>query len=392
MKTTYALLTAFPIFAMLACSAPPDSSGSGEEELSQQRKPKPTKASLGALIFADNRLSEPPGQSCATCHAQSHGFADPRPTSTSEGAVSGRFGVRNSPSIAYASFISPLSASGEGSGYGGGLFWDGRAATLQAQAVGPLLNPLEMNNADTTAIQAKLKAAAYASQILVLYGSHALDTPDAAMAALADAIAAFETTGIQHRFTSKYDAYLAGTASLTAAEKSGLDLFESPKTGPCTNGVPPCGCAQCHLDKRKADGSPPLFTDFGYDNIGIPKNTSNPFYALPPELNPGGPGYIDNGLGAVVHNPRQFAHFKAPTLRNVAVTAPYGHNGYFANLKAIVHFYNTRDIPGAWPPPESTFNINQTGLGNLGLTSGDEDDLVTFMNTLTDGYSSTGGP
>jgi cytochrome c peroxidase len=129
-----------------------------------------------------------------------------------------------------------------------------------------------------------------------------------------------------------------------------------------------------------------MFTDFGYDNIGVPRNTANPFYSLPPSLNPGGPNFVDNGLGAVVHNPRQFAHFKAPSLRNVALTAPYAHNGYFADLKSIVHFYNTRDVDGAWPAPEQPFNMNRTGLGNLGLTSQDEDDIVAFLGTLTDGF------
>jgi cytochrome c peroxidase len=301
--------------------------------------------------------------------------------------VAGRFGVRNSPGIVYASFIPPLSASGDENGYGGGLFWDGRARTLQAQASGPLLNPLEMNNPDKATIQRKLQAASYASQFLDLYGTTALDDPDTALNNLTDAVAAFETTGIQGRFTSKYDAYLAGKATLTDSEQRGLALFEDKKTGPCTAGQPPCGCAQCHLDKPQADGSPPLFTDFGYDNIGIPKNLDNPFYTLPPDLNPSGANYLDNGLGAVIHNPRMFAHFKAPTLRNVAVTAPYGHNGYFADLKSIVHFYNTRDVPGEWPAPESTFNMNTTGLGNLQLTSQEEDDLVTFLGTLTDGYS-----
>jgi cytochrome c peroxidase len=203
-------------------------------------------------------------------------------------------------------------------------------------------------------------------------------------AALTDVIATFETTGMTTRFTSKYDAFLAGKVKLTDAEAQGLAFFESEKTGPCTNGAPPCGCAQCHLDKLSADGTPPLFTDFGYDNLGIPKNPNNPFYTLPPDLNPDGAKFNDFALGWWIHNPRDYGHFKASTLRNVAVTAPYGHNGYFPDLKSIVHFYNTRDVPGTWPPPESTFNMNKTALGNMGLTSDEEDLLVTFMGTLTD--------
>jgi cytochrome c peroxidase len=395
MKIGNALVLLVPLalgsaLSLFGCSGGAGEQGlaQGDDALSDQSKPKPTKASLGALIFADTNLSEPPGQACATCHVASSAFADPRPGPTSAGAVAGRFGFRNTPSITYSSFTPKLGPAGPGEngGFLGGLFWDGRAATLQAQASGPLLNKLEMNNPDTATIQGKLKAASYASQIRTLYGKTALDTADKAMSALTDAIAAFETTGMPNRFTSKYDAYLAGTATLTAAEARGLALFESEKTGPCTNGAPPCGCAQCHLDKPGADGSPPLFTDFGYDNIGIPKNPDNPYYTLPPDLNPDGANFNDFALGWQIHNPKQWGHFKAPSIRNVALTAPYGHNGYFADLKAIVHFYNTRDLPGAYPPPESDFFLNTTGLGNLGLTSSDEDDLVTFFGTLTDGF------
>ncbi len=97
-------------------------------------------------------------------------------------------------------------------------------------------------------------------------------------------------------------------------------------------------------------------------------------------------GYPDLGLGKIVNNPAQNGKFKVMTLRNIALTAPYSHNGYFNTLKNIVHFYNTRDIPGMWPPPDLAENINSTELGNLGLTPEEEDDIVAFLNTLTDGY------
>src|SRR6185295_17592440 len=119
-------------------------------------------------IFADTNLSEPAGQSCATCHDAKHSFADGRGTSTSEGAIAGRFGVRNTPSIVYAAFVPPLlPASGE-VGYMGGMFWDGRADTLQDQATGPLLNPLEMNNTSAAMILTKLKASSYAQQFITV--------------------------------------------------------------------------------------------------------------------------------------------------------------------------------------------------------------------------------
>jgi cytochrome c peroxidase len=348
--------------------------------------PTPTKASLGEIIFQDRNMSEPAGQACASCHDPAHGYADPRRTYTSQGAIRGRFGVRNAPTITYASFSPKLTRAGDEGGYSGGQFWDGRVSTLEDQAKGPLLNPLEMNNPDTATIQKKLQHAWYAADFRKVFGADALDDADTALQHLAEAVAEFERTGIKNRFTSKYDAFLAGKATLSAAERNGLSLFEDARTGPCTvGGGPPCGCANCHLDQPSADGSAPLFTDFGYDNIGIPKNTKNPFYSLPASLNPGGASFVDNGLGWV-HNPRQFGHFKAPTLRNVALTAPYGHNGYFPDLKSIVHFYNTRDLPGAWDAPEQPFGMNATGLGKLGLTSSEEDDLVAFLHTLTDGY------
>ncbi len=393
MKATLALL--FSLFAcvvLASCASfSVDSTGPSADDLSVARKKHvlpATKAALGALLFADTTLSEPAGQSCASCHDAAHGRADPRGTSTSEGVIPGRFGLRNAPSITYASFVPVLDPSGDETGYGGGLFWDGRVSTLQDQARAPLLNPLEMNNPDAATILGKLQRTTYAAAFTALYGTGALDEADAAVAHLVDAIAAFEMA-LPGRFTSKYDALLAGTATLSDAEQRGFALFEDKKTGPCTppNDAPPCGCAQCHLDKPHADGSPPLFTDFGYDNIGIPKNTANPYYGLPPDLNPGGADVIDNGLGAIIHNPRQFGHFKAPSLRNVARTAPYGHNGYFADLKAIVHFYNTRDVRGTWADPEQSFNMNLTGLGNLGLSDQDESDLVTFLGTLSDGYA-----
>jgi cytochrome c peroxidase len=384
------LLMACALVGAVACSATTSETATTSAADTQ---PSPvTKESLGALIFADMNLSEPAGQSCATCHDAQHGFADGRGTSTSEGAIAGRFGVRNAPSIAYASFVPPLlPASGE-AGYIGGMFWDGRVDTLQDQATGPLLNPLEMNNADGAMIVRKLKASSYAQQFITIYGQGALDDTDTALANLADAVSAYETqlAGFT-RFSSKYDAQLAGKATFTPEEARGFALFEDKKTGPCTpqhdgSMAPPCGCAQCHLDKPQDDGTPPMFTDFGYDNIGIPKNTANPFYQLPPSLNPGGASFIDEGLSAAVPNPTQKGHFKAPSIRNVALTAPYGHNGYFATLKDIVHFYNTRDVAGAWPPPEEPNQMNATGLGNLGLTDQEESDLVAFLGTLSDGY------
>jgi cytochrome c peroxidase len=178
MTSTSALVTGVALALALAgllsaCTAASDDDAAPRAddlstEAAERRKPSPPlskKAALGALLFADTSLSEPPGQSCATCHDPRHAFADPRRGSTSEGAVKGRFGVRNTPSIVYASFAPELLPSGDESGYAGGLFWDGRVSTLEEQAVGPLLNPIEMNNPDKAAIQKKLARASYAAQL-----------------------------------------------------------------------------------------------------------------------------------------------------------------------------------------------------------------------------------
>jgi cytochrome c peroxidase len=359
-----------------ACSAETDLRGT--DGTHQKVTALVSAMAVGEQLFFDASLSEPAGQACATCHDPTHAFADSRGTATSEGAVAGRFGGRNAPSIVYASFVQPLHAAGDETGYTGGLFWDGRARTLEDQAGGPLLNPLEMNNADRAAVVQKIETSAYANDFRAVFGDTIFNDTDQAFSAAMHAIAEYERTGIAGRFSSKYDAFLAGKATLSDAETRGLAIFEDTKRG---------NCASCHLDKPSADGTAPLFTDFGYDNLGIPKNESNPFYALPATLNPDGAAYVDNGLGGSAHNPRQFGKFKAPSLRNVALTAPYGHNGYFADLRSIVRFYNDRDVPSAgWSASEVDAGKNTTDMGNLGLSDADIDDLVAFLLTLTDGF------
>ena len=129
-----------------------------------------------------------------------------------------------------------------------------------------------------------------------------------------------------------------------------------------------------------------MFTDFTYDNLGTPRNPENPFYSLPTELNPDGYAYVDLGLGKTVNDPAQNGKFRVPTLRNVAVTPPYMHNGVFKTLFSVVAFYNTRDVAD-WPAPEVNVNVNRDELGNLGLSSQEVEDLVAFLRTLTDGWN-----
>jgi cytochrome c peroxidase len=281
----------------------------------------------------------------------------------------------------YAAYIPPLAFDEEEGLWVGGLFWDGRAASLVEQAKGPPLNPLEMANPDAEAVVAAIRAAAYRDQFLEVYGDGALDDADQGYDHMADAIATYEKTSEFSPFNSKYDLYLAGEVDLAAKELLGLALFEDEEKG---------NCAACHISSPGPDGSPPLFTDFTYDNLGTPKNPENPFYLLSREFNPDGVDFVDLGLGPIVGDPELNGFFRVPTLRNVALTPPYMHNGVFHTLYQVVSFYNSRDV-GPWPAPEVVTNVNREELGDLALTPEEMESIVAFMKTLTDGYGTGGG-
>ena len=337
------------------------------------------KERLGKLAFFDPNLSTPPGQSCATCHSPDAGFGDPgQQLPVSRGAHPDRFGNRNDLTAAYAAFIPPRRFDEDEDMWVGGLFWDGRAANLAEQAKGPPLNPLEMANPDIETIAEAVRTADYSDLFLQVFGQDALDDAVRAFDFLADAIAAYEATSEVSPFDSKYDLFLAGEVQLSKQELRGMVLYEMEGKG---------NCAACHSNQRGPDGSPPLFTDHTYDNLGVPKNPESPFYSLPPEFNPDGVGYVDLGLGAIVDDPDMNGMFRVPTLRNVALTPPYMHNGLFKTLYQVVAFYNSRDV-APWPPPEWPGNVNRDELGNLGLTTQETEDIVAFLNTLSDGYRS----
>ncbi len=336
-----------------------------------------TKERLGKLLFFEKNLSTPPGQDCSACHAPEIAFADPEiGLPVSKGARPGLYGNRNDMTVSYAAFVPPLHYDDEEGVWIGGLFWDGRVNTLAEQAMGPPLNPLEMANPDTLSIVEKLQALSYSDLFTEAYGSDALSHPGTAYAHMADAIEAYEKTSEVSPFSSKYDLWLKGEIELTEQEMRGLKLFEEEDKG---------NCAACHPSAPSEDGSPPLFTDFTYDNLGTPRNPENPFYSLPPELNPDGFAFIDLGLGKTVNDPAQNGKFRVPTLRNVAITTPYMHNGVFKTLFSILAFYNTRDV-AEWPAPEISETVNMEELGNLGLTNLELEDMVAFLRTLTDGW------
>ncbi len=377
--STFSSCFVLGVFGLAGCQ-PPEAEpiSEPEAELAQSSGAEfSQKEAMGKLMFFDPMLSTPPGQSCAHCHSPGAGFGDPgQLLPVSRGAHPDRFGNRNDLTAAYAAHIPPMEFDEEEGIWVGGLFWDGRAATLAEQAKGPPLNPLEMANPDAAAVVAAMRVAVYADEFKAVYGEGAFDNVDQAYDFMADAIAAYEMTEELNPFNSKYDQYLAGEVELSARELRGLALFEDEGKG---------NCAACHPSRPSPDGTPPLFTDYTYDNLGSPKNPEHPFYFLAPEFNPDGTDYVDLGLGPVVGDAALNGFFRVPTLRNVGVTGPYLHNGLFKTLYQVVAFYNSRDV-APWPAPEVPENVNIDELGNLGLTVQEMEDIVAFMLTLTDGY------
>lgn len=335
------------------------------------------KQQLGKKLFHDRNLSTPPGQACVDCHLPESGFANPNSDlPVSQGVIKDRFGNRNDLIAAYAGFSPEFHYNAEDDMYVGGMFWDGRASNLEEQAKGPFLNPLEMANPDEEAVIEKIRNSDYVDLFKEVFGDDTLQNTEKAYNMVAEAIAEYERSGELNKFNSKYDYYLEGKVALTEQEMRGLALFEDENKG---------NCSACHPSELRFDGSHPLFTDYTYDNLGVPKNAENPFYYLPEDLNPDGVNFVDLGLGGIINDPELNGKFKVPTLRNAEKTSPYLHNGIFKTLREVVVFYNTRDV-GPWPPPEVPENVNREELGNLGLTEQEADDIVAFLKTLTDDY------
>lgn len=338
-----------------------------------------TKSELGELFFNDTSFSLTRTQSCATCHNPDQAFIDTRSNSVS-GAVSlgdnnSSLGDRNTPMITYSSF-SPTFAE-RGNGFVGGQFFDGRAADLVEQAKHPFLNPVEMQMPDVASVIERINEnETYVEQLKALYGSTVFDDNDTAFTAMADAIATFESSSIFAAFDSKFDTSGRGrraTTELTDEEREGQRLFRQNR------------CTSCHRDR----GGNSLFTNFEYENIGIPKNEAVR------ALNGKQSEFVDLGLSdnPNIDDDNQDGKFKVPSLRNIAVTAPYMHNGKFQNLATVVHFYNTRDVSGAinpetglvWESAEVEDNkVAGNRVGNLGLSDAEEAAIVAFLETLTD--------
>lgn len=432
---------------------------------------------LGKQLFFDTNLSVNGQQSCASCHAPEVGFTGPDSlvnldTAVYHGAIGARFGNRKPPSAAYVGESPNLYYDASAGEWAGGMFWDGRATgailgdPLAEQAQGPFLNPLEQAMPNARFLVIKVANSNYAGLFEQVWGPGSLSLKDVngAYVRIARSIAAYERSTEVNPFSSKFDLFWDNALSagkdvthirfgsggmggggmggggmgggsadpyrwqnyrnlgLTDAELQGLAAFNDPNRA---------NCASCHSLAPGADGYP-LFTNFGYDNLGIPRNPDNPFYDMPPAWNPDGEAWVDYGLGgylqsagydAAVFEP-EMGRFKVPSLRNVdlrpsaAFVKAYGHNGYFKSLEDIIRFYAWRGLtmngglgmggsgmdcgqggmggggmgggmgsammcdPNLFPPPEVDQNL--TPMNHFNMM--DQANILAFLKTLSDGY------
>jgi len=405
------------------------------------------KETLGKQLFFDPNLSLKGNQACSSCHLPAAGWSGDDSAINAhgaayEGSVAGRFGNRKPPSAAYATPSPVLHFTKEDGAilFVGGNFWNGRATGEKLgnpaadQALGPFLNPVEQGLADGACVVFKA-CGGYAGMLDQVWpGTCSIAWPDKAaqtcsmdggklalsrrQRARADlafdrialSIAAYEASAEVNAYTSKFDYFLAGRVRLLAEEELGLELFKDKGR-----------CAECHALEKGPKGEPPLLTDFTFDNLGVPRNPENPWYGMPTSFNPDGRKWLDQGLGEFLASRADhrrlagdnYGKQKVPTLRNVdkrpdaAFVKAYMHNGYFKTLKGVVHFYNTRDTKpacknpltreadaiaqGCWPEAQVGANVNKSELGDLSLTEAEENAIVKFMQTLSDGFDPPAG-
>jgi cytochrome c peroxidase len=359
--------------------------------------PAPARVALGRQVFFDTRLSEPAGTSCASCHDPAQGFAGNHGSriGVALGSRPDLVGRRNVPSTLYAAYVPPLFFYQDDDAPAptpfGGLFADGRVDSVAELTRHPLLDPLEMHNRSEADIARKLRTAPYADGFRRAFGAGVFRTTASTLAALGAAMDAFLQSREMSPFSSRYDAWVQGRAQLTPQELRGLKLFKDPDRG---------NCASCHrFNETSTNPARSLFTDFGYDAAGVPRNR-----AIPANRDP---RHVDEGLCATAaakgwKDPEQWCgYFRTPSLRNVAVRERYMHNGVFSDLRDVVAFYATRSIePERWYKDGRQFDdVAPRHLGNVNvatmpynrrkgmkpaLDDADIDAIVAFLRTLTD--------
>lgn len=364
-------------------------------------------AAVGRALFFDPALSASGKLACATCHSPTHAFGPAGELPVQRGgANNARPGMRAVPSLTYTQNIPPFTehffdSEGDDSidqGPAGGRTWDGRAQSAHDQARVPLLSSFEMANASPEAVAARVQRAPYAAEFRATFGEHVFDDTALAVKGVLIALETYQQTPSEfYPYSSKYDAYLRGQASLTTQENRGLAAFNDPARG---------NCARCHPSAVSA-GAFPQFTDFGYAAIGAPRNAAIPANA--------DSRYFDLGLCGplrtdLADKPEYCGLFRTPSLRNTATRRVYFHNGVFHRLQDVVRFYAERDTdPQKWYPRAadgsvSKFddlpakyqrNVDQEppldrhAGGRPAMTERDIEDIVAFLNTLTDGYVRT---
>lgn len=360
---------------------------------------------LGRKLFLDPSLSASGLQSCSSCHDPKHAFGPASATPVEMGGPKmDQPGLRAVPSLRYLQATPAFTehfydSDDEGdesvdNGATGGLTWDGRVDRGQDQAKIPLLSPFEMANKNAGDVTAALRRAAYADDFRAVFGDQVFDHPDDAFDAAAEALGTFEQSAADfYPYSSRYDDFLAGKATLSAQELRGRALFEDEAKG---------NCASCHLSEPANDGEPPQFTDYGFLGIGVPRNP-----ALPANADP---NYFDLGLCGPLRTDLKgraayCGLFRTPTLRNVALRKSFFHNGYFHSLRDAVAFYASRDTdPGRWYPTDADGTVRKNDdlpkayWPNLNqdppfgkkpgdrpaLTDPEIDDIVAFLQTLID--------
>jgi cytochrome c peroxidase len=362
---------------------------------------------LGKQIFFDPSLSASGRMSCATCHSPQHAYGPPNGLAVQlGGAALDRQGARAVPSLRYVLNRTPVWSQpfvanraeriieGEEPPRGG-FGWDGRFDSLHEQATFPLLAPNEMANSSPAAVVARLKRAAYAKSFREAFGADAFNDSSKAYSESLLAIERFELEDESlHPYTSKYDDYLDGKIALTPQELRGKALFDDPLRG---------NCAVCHLDRKGVDGSHPLFTDFQFEALGVPRNPQILANSTPTYFDEGVCGPLRTNLSA---QSKYCGLFKTPTLRNVATRAVFFHNGRFHTLKEALRFYVRRDTdPKLWYPVSDAGvatkfdDLPLPQRGNVDIvdrpltlsegaepvwTEAEIDDVIAFLNTLTD--------
>ena len=343
---------------------------------------KKEELSLGRALYFDKNLSLNKTQSCATCHNPEAGFVDDRDNGVQAQASLGdngtSIGDRQAPSAAYAMFSPSFHYDKKKKEYIGGQFWDGREKTLAGQAGGPPTNPDDMAMPSKSAIVRRLKENLFYVEIFKkVYGENIFKNDDTAYLKMTKAIEVFEQSDFFAPFDSKYDRYLEGRYDLTPLEDLGRSLFYSNAN---TN------CSSCHTLKKE-DQKRETFSNYEFHNIGTPINT-----ALRAK---NGVRKKDDGLlnNPLVKDIKHQGKYKVPTLRNVAITSPYMHNGVFSDLKTVILFYdkfnNKKNIINpetnkAWRNAEWENTINKKDLKMKKLSERKVDALVAFLKLLTD--------